>query len=151
MIFPKEDNQQHIPMSYLLNLQLLQREREERHGERFVMDSSRMTMADKSLPNMGTGLVHWMISDSCLSQKSLLLHLPVTNHIYHTASCNIYGKVTARQYRVNQSLNWRHVIMTCLTWRTLQSKVSILPFNQHFNMPWIGRRKIIDENWFKLF
>ena len=52
-------NQQNInPMSYLLNLQLLQKEREERHGKRFVMDSSRMTMVDKSIPNMGTGGVH---------------------------------------------------------------------------------------------
>lgn len=55
---PIEANQQHIPMSYLLNLQLLQKEREERHGKRFVMDSSRMTMADKSIPNMGTCGVH---------------------------------------------------------------------------------------------
>lgn len=30
------------------------RERERRHGKRFVMDWSRMTMADKSFPNMGT-------------------------------------------------------------------------------------------------
>lgn len=56
--FHIEANQQNIPMSYLLNLQLLQKEREERHGKRFVMDSSRMTMADKSIPNMGTCGVH---------------------------------------------------------------------------------------------
>lgn len=41
-------------------------------------------------------------------------------------------------------------MMTCLTWRTLQSKVFILHFNQHFNMPWSGRRKTTNENWLKL-
>ncbi len=33
IISPVEANQQNIPMSYLLNLQLLQKEREERHGK----------------------------------------------------------------------------------------------------------------------
>lgn len=40
-------------------------------------------------------------------------------------------------------------MMTCLTWRTLESKVFILHFNQHFNMSWGERRKTTNENWFK--
>lgn len=42
-------------------------------------------------------------------------------------------------------------MMTCLTWRTLQSKVFVLHFNQHFNMPWSERRKTANENWSILF
>lgn len=137
-------------MSYLLNLQLLQKERERRHGKRLVMDSSRMTMAGKSLPNMGTCGVHWMVSSSCLKGLvSLCLHLH-----YRLLLClnNINGKLyISKYYRVYYSLNWRHVMMTCLTWRTLQSKVFILHFNQHFNMPWSGRRKTTNEYCFKLF
>lgn len=71
--FPIETNQHNIPISYLLNLQLLQKEREERHGKRFVMDSSRMTMADKSIANMGTCGVHWMVSSSWLKRLVSLL------------------------------------------------------------------------------
>lgn len=94
IISPIEANQQNIPVSYLLNLQLLQKERKERHGKRFVMDSSRMTMADKSIPNMGTCGVHWMVSGSCLKGLvSLLLHLHVTNCIYHKVLYNIYGEI----------------------------------------------------------
>lgn len=37
--------------------------------------------------------------------------------------------------------------MACLTWRTLQSQVFILHFNQHFSMPWSERRKTTHENW----
>lgn len=142
-------NQQNIPMSYLLNLQLLQRERKERHGERFVMDSRRMTMTDKPIPNMGTCAVHWMISGSCLKGLVSLLsyNYHQTAHIVKLYLTYLV-KYTARHYRVYHHLNWRHVMMTCLTWRTLQSMVFILHFNQHFNMPWGKRRKTTNENWF---
>lgn len=151
IIFPIEVNQQNIPMPYLLNLQLLQKEREERHGKRFVMDSSRMKMADKSIPNMENCGVYWMVSGSCLNGLvSLLLDLslPITyvSKLYITCMVNY----TARHYRLCYSLYWRHVMMTCLTWRTLQSKVFVLHFNHHLNMTWSERRKTANENWFTL-
>lgn len=151
IIFPIEVNQQNIPMPYLLNLQLLQKEREERHGKRFVMDSNRMKMADKSIPNMENCGVYWMVSGSCLNgMVSLLLDLSLptiyVSKLYITCMVNY----TARHYRLCYSLYWRHVMMTCLTWRTLQSKVFVLHFNQHLNMPWSERRKTANETWFTL-
>lgn len=82
IIFLIEAKQQNIPMSYLLNLQLLQKERGETWKDRFVMDPSMMTMADKAIPNMGTCGVHSVASGSCLKGlESLLLrlHLPITH------------------------------------------------------------------------
>lgn len=46
------------PSVLLIKPSIAAKEREERHGKRFVMDGSRMTVAQKSIPNMGSCGVH---------------------------------------------------------------------------------------------
>lgn len=46
------------PKVLLIKPSIAAKKREERHGKRFVMVWSRMTVAEKSVPNMGTCGVH---------------------------------------------------------------------------------------------
>lgn len=88
-----------------------------------------------------------MVEKAGLSSLTFTLPAAYTKKLYITYIVNY----TSKHYRVYYSLNGRHVIMTCLTWRTLQSKVFVLHFILHFNMPRSRRRKTTNESWSNIF
>lgn len=97
-------------MSYLLNLQLLQREKERRETW------------EKNCYGLLTG---WLVRS--LADRAAARYLA---KVHKRATCWCWNRL------------WdMDAVTTCLTWRTLQSQVFVLHFNQHFNMPWSGGGK----------